>query len=46
MSLLGTADEKLLASTDLDDANLRNGKGLPLMEIREELDGEGNVICG
>ena len=44
-SLLSAAEEKLLASEVLKDAKALNEEGLPLTEIHEELDEEGNVIC-
>ncbi len=44
-SLLIAAEEKLVASTVLSRPGIQNEEGLPLTEIREELDEEGNVIC-
>lgn len=43
--LLGTAEEKLVISTVVSRPGVHNEEGLPLTEIREELDSEGNVIC-
>ena len=43
-SLLRTAEEKLAASSGLAQPEIRNDEGLPLTEIHEELDEEGNVI--
>ena len=44
-SLLSVADEKYAASQVLIQPEVRNEEGLPLTEILEELDAEGNVIC-
>ena len=45
-SMLRTAEEKYAASQVLIEPEIRNEEGLPLTEIIEELDAEGNVICG
>ena len=45
MSLLSTAEEKLAASNVICQSGVNNEERLPLTEIREELDEEGNVIC-
>lgn len=42
--LLNAAEEKLVASTVISRPGVHN-EGLPLTEIREELDEEGNVLC-
>ena len=44
-SLLNTAQEKYAAAQVLCQPESRNEEGLPLTEIHEELDEEGNVIC-
>ena len=44
-SLLNTAQEKYSAAQVLCQPESRNEEGLPLTEIHEELDEEGNVIC-
>lgn len=44
-SLLDTAQEKYAATQVLSKPEARNEEGLPLTEIHEELDEEGNVIC-
>jgi unconventional prefoldin RPB5 interactor 1 len=44
-SLLQAAEEKYAASQVLIQPEVRNEEGLPLTEIHEELDEEGNVIC-
>ncbi len=44
-SLLNTAQEKHAAAQVLTKPEVRNEEGLPLTEIHEELDEEGNVIC-
>ena len=38
-------EEQLAASEISSQSDLGNKGGLPLTEIREELDEEGNVIC-
>ncbi len=45
LSLLNTAEEKYAAAQVLSKPEVRNEEGLPLTEIYEELDEEGNVIC-
>lgn len=42
---LEAANEKFLAATVISQPEVRNEEGLPLTEIREELDEDGNVIC-
>ena len=42
---LSLAEEKLAAVSVVIQPDLRNEEGLPVMEIREELDEEGNVLC-
>jgi len=42
---LSTAEEKLAAATVLSNPEVCTEEGLPLKEIHEELDEEGNVIC-
>lgn len=42
---LRNAEEKAAASLVLGQPDVRNEDGLPLTEIREELDEQGNVIC-
>lgn len=42
---LNTAQEKHAAAQILSQPEVRNEEGLPLKEIHEELDDEGNVIC-
>ena len=42
---LRNAEEKAATSLVLSQPDVRNEDGLPLAEIREELDEEGNVIC-
>ena len=44
-SQLATAEEKHAATQVLIQPEVRNEEGLPLTEILEELDAEGNVIC-
>lgn len=44
-SLLQIAEEKYAASQVLIQPEVRNGEGLPLTEIHEELDKEDNIIC-
>ena len=44
-SLLTAAEEKYAASQVLTQPEVRNEDGLPLTEIHEELDEEGNVVC-
>ena len=44
-SLLSTAQGKCAATTVLSKPNVRNEESLPLTEIHEELDEEGNIIC-
>ena len=44
-SLLKNAEEKHAASQVLIKPEVRNEEGLPLTEIIEELDADGNVIC-
>ncbi|KAL9127424.1 MAG: hypothetical protein Q9217_003693 [Psora testacea] len=43
-SLLSTAEEKLAASSVVVQPEVHDEKGLPVTEIHEELDEEGNVI--
>ncbi|KAL2040222.1 hypothetical protein N7G274_007125 [Stereocaulon virgatum] len=45
-SLLQAAEEKYAASLVLVQPEVRDEEGLPLIEIHEELDEEGNVISG
>lgn len=45
LSLLETTEEKYLASQTLGRPEVQDEEGLPLTEIHEELDAEGNVIC-
>ena len=42
---LETANEKFLAATVISQPEVRDEEGLPLTEIREELDEDGNVTC-
>ena len=42
---LNLADEMLIAATVLFEPEVRIEKGLPLIEILEELDDDGNVLC-
>ena len=42
---LSLAEEKLAAVNVVIQPDVRNENGLPVMEIREELDEEGNVLC-
>lgn len=42
---LRNAEEKAAASLVFGQPDIPNEDGLPLAEIREELDEEGNVIC-
>ena len=42
---LDLAEQKLAASEIVSRPDVRDVEGLPLTEIREELDEEGNVIC-
>ena len=42
---LTTAEEKLQATTVVSQPLVTDEEGLPLTEIREELDDDGNVIC-
>ena len=42
---LRNAEKKAATSLVLSQPEVRNEDGLPLAEIREELDEEGNVIC-
>ena len=42
---LHTAQDKLNSILVISKPDIRNEEGLPMMEIREELDDEGNVIC-
>jgi len=44
-SLIVTAEEKLNSLLVIRQPEVRNDDGLPLTEIREELDEDGNVIC-
>ena len=44
-SLLSAAQKELVASEVLKEAKAPNEDGLPLTEIREELDENGNIIC-
>ncbi len=41
---LEAAENKLMAATVISEPDVRNDEGLPLMDIVEELDDEGNVI--
>lgn len=41
---LGAAEDRLAAATVISTPDVRNEEGLPLTEIMEELDDEGNVI--
>ena len=43
-SLLQAAEEKYAASQVLVQPEVQNEEGLPLTEIHEELDEEGNII--
>lgn len=43
-SLLQEAETKAAASVAISQ-EVHNDEGLPLVEIREDLDDEGNVIC-
>ena len=43
--MLGAAEEKYAASQVIGQPEAGNEEGLPLTEILEELDEEGNVIC-
>ncbi|KAI9831152.1 MAG: hypothetical protein M1819_005240 [Sarea resinae] len=43
---LNTAEDRLNAVLVVRQPDIRNEEGLPLMEIREELDEDGNVISG
>ena len=43
-SLLQEAEAKAAASVAIKQ-EVRNDEGLPLVEIREDLDDEGNVVC-
>ena len=45
LSRLNTAQENYAAAQVLSEPEARNEEGLPLKEIHEELDEEGNVIC-
>ena len=42
---LDSAEQKLDISDDIDKSVLHDEGGLPITDIREELDDEGNVIC-
>ena len=42
---LNIAEEKLAAVNVVIQPDARNEDGLPVTEIREELDEEGNVLC-
>ena len=42
---LDFAEHKLAASEIVSRPDVRDEEGLPLTEIREKLDEEGNVIC-
>ncbi|KAH0551372.1 hypothetical protein GP486_007414 [Trichoglossum hirsutum] len=42
---LHNVEEKLNSILVISKPDIRNEEGLPIMEIREELDEEGNVIC-
>jgi unconventional prefoldin RPB5 interactor 1 len=42
---LRIAEDKLNSILVISKPDIRNEEGLPIMEIREELDEEGNVIC-
>jgi hypothetical protein len=42
---LHTTQDKLNSILVISKPDIRNEEGLPMMEIREELDDEGNVIC-
>lgn len=44
-SLLQVAEERYTSSQILSQPEVRNEEGLPLTDIYEELDEEGNVIC-
>ena len=43
-SLLQEAEIKAAATVAISQ-EVRNDEGLPLIEIREDLDDEGNVVC-
>lgn len=47
MSLLRTAEEEVLTAAKIIDqpAETHDEDGLPLTEVLEELDEEGNLIC-
>ena len=42
---LHTAQDKLKSILVISKPDIRNEEGLPIMEIREELDEKGNIIC-
>ena len=42
---LEVAEQKLAASATVSSLDVRNEEALPLTEIREELDEEGNIVC-
>ena len=42
---LSLAEEKLAAVNVVIQPEVRNEERLPITEIREELDDEGNVLC-
>ena len=44
-SLLNATQEKYAATQVVSQPEVRNEEGLPLTEIHEELDENGNVIC-
>lgn len=42
---LESANEKLLTANVVSQPEVRNEEGLPITEISEELDDDGNIIC-
>lgn len=44
-SMLDAAQKELVASEVLTEAKALNDEGLPLIDILEELDEDGNIIC-
>ena len=42
---LNLANEKLMTATVLAKPEIQNDEGLPLIEIVEELDDDGNILC-
>ena len=42
---LTVVEEKLQSATTISHSYPTDEEGLPLTEIREELDDEGNVVC-